>query len=94
MEQHPTNLPFDYISPTNFKRLEAAGSPLVKSGKYKILDTQYTREDIKRLRKLQNTNKTPQVHTKRGSNFWFWCEDKKYFFIYYYDLLRTRLGIN
>ncbi|MGH6847139.1 MAG: radical SAM protein [Methylocella sp.] len=94
MEQHPHNLPFDYVSPSNAKRLEAAGSPLLKSGKYKILDMQYTREDIKRLRKLKSTNKTPHSHTKSTSNHWFRCEDKKYFMIYYYNRLRMMLGIN
>ena len=94
MEQHPTNLPYDFISPTNAKRLEAVGSPLVKRGNYKIMDARYTREDIERIRKAPTTNKSPQSHTKKSSNHWFRCDDKKYYLIYIYDRLRMRLGIN
>jgi hypothetical protein len=94
MEQHPHNQPFDYISPSNAKRLQEAGSPLVRNGKYEILDTQYTREDIKRMRKTKHVNKDPQKHTPHGSNYWFRCEDKKYFAIYYYNWMKMKLGIN
>jgi hypothetical protein len=68
MEEHPTNMPFDYISPSNLRRLEAAGSPLVKSGKFRIFDQQLTREDIKRLRNSKATNKNPQSHTNSSQN--------------------------
>jgi len=67
----------------------------MKSGKYKIFEEQYTREDIKRLRRSKTTNKTPHAHdTKSALNYWFKCENKKYFLIYYYDRLRLMLGIN
>ncbi len=95
MEQHPSNQAFDYISPSNAERLKAAGSPLVKNGKYKIIDKTYTRDDIKRLRKSQSLNKRPDAHdTKGAANYWFRCEDKKYFLIYYWDRLRLLLGMN
>jgi hypothetical protein len=95
MELHPTNLPYDYISPSNARRLEAAGSPLLKNGKYKIIDHEYTREDIKRIRKLASTNKAPQSHTKKNkSDHWFRCDDKRYLMIDFYVRLKMRLGIN
>jgi hypothetical protein len=95
MEAHPQNLPYDYVSPSNAKRLEAAGSPLVRKGNYRILDVEYTREDIKRIRKQNSTNKAPQSHTKKdNSSHWFRCDDKRYLMIYFYNLLKMKLGIN
>ena len=46
--------------------------------------TSYTREDIKRIRKQNSTNKAPQSHTKKdNSSHWFRCDDKSYLMIYF-----------
>lgn len=94
LERHPHNLPYDFVSPSNAKRLEAAGSPLMRSGKVKIFDQQYTREDIKRLRKQSNINDKPFRHTSPTVNHWFRCEDKRYVLIFFYYRLKMMLGIN
>jgi hypothetical protein len=94
MPHYPQDLPHDYVSPSNLKRLEAVGSPLVRNGKYRVLDAVYTREDIKRMKKERRTNKSPYRHTPTGANYWFKCAHKPYYYgLFYFNMLRMRLGL-
>ncbi len=95
MEQQPSSFGFDYVSVTNAERLKAASSPLMRDNNYKIFDQKLTRDDITRLRKLKNTNQLPHAHDVHSKDhYWFKCEDKMYYMIYYYDRLLLKLGLN
>jgi len=95
MEKLPTNLPYDLVSISNAKRLLEAGSPLAAKGNIRVLDQIFTREDIERLRRQPNLNKTPYVHTKlKEQHYWFRTLSKKYLFIALFDRLKMSLGVN
>jgi hypothetical protein len=91
MEKLPNNLPYEYVSISNFNNLNKIGSPLAHGGNLKIIDKTLTTEDIKKIKKLNTYNSRPDRHTCHGKHRWYIIKSKKYYLFFILDWLKVNL---
>lgn len=95
MEKLSIDLPYEYVSISNAKKLQDAGSPLARDGRLRVIDEVYTAEDIERMKRRPNLNNRPYAHTVlQKQHHWFKTMSKRLLVRGLFDELRVVLGIN
>lgn len=95
MEKVSIDVPYEYVSISNFKKLEEAGSPLAKNGRLRVINDVYTAEDIERIKKRPDLNSRPFSHTVRDKQHrWLKIMSKRLLLRGLLDELKVVLHIN
>jgi hypothetical protein len=95
MKNLPTNLPYDYVSETNAKKLEQVDSPLARRGKIRVTDEILLPEGVEGIIETNPSyNSKPFNYAVRGKHHWFRSASWKYYILIGFDHLKLMLRVN